>query len=165
MRCKSCLRIVPDSPKGACDPCVARAEVVPGEPKNDTLYCQRKPDGFFDNFYRSGFGVRMAVGSKMKGDVVHVRLVPDDEGEFWCWHDFGDDTFSMVWPSLSLLGMCFGALSGMERREKADRGIRARVRVEVLEVVECGVKPGHPGMCVHGTRACARDHDHTPKGD
>lgn len=98
----------------------------PEVPSTDTLYCHRDADGGYDHFYSSAVAVTMC--SVAADEVVRVRLVPDDEGTHWCWHDYENDEYSMVWPSFVQLDMCF--TYGIEVEEKKNRGLRTRVRVE-----------------------------------
>lgn len=102
---------------------------APTEAPKAILYCCRDADGNYYHFYPSARVVQL--GGCSKGKIVRVRLVPDSEhGNYWCWHDFEDNEYRHVYPSLILLKMCF--TYGIEVEEERDRGIRVRVRVEEL---------------------------------
>lgn len=100
----------------------------PKVPSKDTLYCHLNKEGEYRDFYASRMAVH-ACGVPPE-EVIRVRLLPDDAGTHWCWHDYERDEYCFVWPSITLLAMCFG--NGMEAEEKRDRGMRTRVRVEEL---------------------------------
>lgn len=95
--------------------------------KNE-MFCHRQPDGKYHYFYPSRGVVEMC--SVPVDEIIHVRLLPDDDGTYWCWHDFKDDSYSMVYPAFVLLEMCF--TYGIKVEEDRGRGKRARVRVEEI---------------------------------
>lgn len=101
-------------------------DVRPKVPSRDTIYCHCDAEGAYRDFYASRMAVR-ACGVRAE-EVVRVRLVPDDEGTHWCWHDYERDEYCMVWPSFTHLAMCFA--NGIDAEEERDRGVRTRVRVE-----------------------------------
>lgn len=95
--------------------------------KNE-MFAHRNDGGGFDHIYSSALAVGMC--GVPDGEIVPVRIVPDSEGTYWCWHDFEHDEYCMVWPTFMQLDICFAY--GIEAAEKRGGGIRTQVRVELV---------------------------------
>lgn len=96
----------------------------------DTMYCFRRPGGDLRYFYPHPDVVRWSVDEDEPGEILHVQLVPDDTGTYWCWHDAKDDEFYHVYHDKKLLEMCFPY--GIQAEIDRGFGTAVRVRVEVL---------------------------------
>ena len=103
----------------------------PTEPPKGVMYCLRWADGRLRHFHPSQLAVRFCTGPQDVYTILQVKIVPDDQGEFWCWHDWRDNRYCMVFHDLLLLKVCFPY--GLDSAEKACHGVRVRARVEIVD--------------------------------
>lgn len=94
-------------------------------------FTRKSGEQFFSNIHRTKMQVRMCDG-RVPLPLYKIVLSEDADGRYWGWHDFKDDSYSMIWPSEAQLHICFPY--GMKVAQEAGNGepIRFSVASEVL---------------------------------
>lgn len=79
----------------------------------------------FYNFFISQRVAEMFLPGRQH---VHVRIVPDEAGDYFTWWDSEKDTFNFTAPAEVLVEVCFAY--GSKAEEERGRGRLIRCRIE-----------------------------------
>lgn len=77
--------------------------------------------------------------------IIAVRVILDDAGDHYTWHDYERDTLDYTAPTLDMVEICFPY--GTKTEEERGRGKLKRCRVEALGKIEFDAKDDRCPQC------------------
>jgi len=102
-----------------------------------TMYAHKTERGWRD-IYSSAGAVQMCDGKEPQ-PIYQIKVTVDPKGEYFGWHDFSNDSLSMIWQSRVQLEMCF--TYGIEAAIKRGKGKDVLLKIEEIDIV----KPAEKG--------------------
>jgi len=90
----------------------------------------KKENKWWSSIYPSKTLVRMC-GNYPIHEVIVREVREGETSEYWAWWDNEDQEFMFIYPSKTQVNMCF--TYGPEVKEKAGRGLRVNVIIELVE--------------------------------